>query len=168
MKKYTQEEFNKIKRNENGILIYPTGDYSVIKSFGNYSRFGSGSRFGSDSNFGNYSRFGSGSNFGSCSNFGNYSNFGSDSRFGSYSNFGSDSSYNGIRLRDEKPLLILDGIYRYPIHVWFTKDNNVILQIGCIFFNNLSEAYKEMKERNEKDDTLQLIIELIISRELEE
>ena len=46
MKKYTQEEFDAIERDEYGIKNCPTGDYTAIKNFGNGCSFGEVCRFG--------------------------------------------------------------------------------------------------------------------------
>ena len=52
MKKITQEEFNNFKRHNNGILYLPTGDYSLIKTFGKWCSFGEGCSFGEECSFG--------------------------------------------------------------------------------------------------------------------
>ena len=46
MKKYTQEEFDALPRDEYGIKRCPSGDYSAIKSFGKCCSFGEWCRFG--------------------------------------------------------------------------------------------------------------------------
>lgn len=46
MKKWTQEEVDQITPDQYGVRRFPTGDYSGIKSFGEYCRFGEGCRFG--------------------------------------------------------------------------------------------------------------------------
>ena len=40
MKKYTQEEFDAIPRDEQGVKQCPTGDYTAITRFGEGCRFG--------------------------------------------------------------------------------------------------------------------------------
>ena len=42
MKKYTQQEFEEIIRDEYGIKNCPTGDYTAIRSFGEGCSFGKG------------------------------------------------------------------------------------------------------------------------------
>jgi hypothetical protein len=45
MKKYTQEEFDKLERDIYRFKVCPNGDYSEIKSFGERCSFGAGCRF---------------------------------------------------------------------------------------------------------------------------
>ena len=51
MKKWTQEEVDQITPDQYGVRRFPTGDYSGIKSFGEYCRFGEGCRFGGRCSF---------------------------------------------------------------------------------------------------------------------
>lgn len=46
MKKYTQAEFDAILKNEHGIKLCPSGDYTSLKSFGNWCSFGERCSFG--------------------------------------------------------------------------------------------------------------------------
>ena len=46
MKKYTQEEFDAIERDEQGVKQCPTGDYTAITRFGEWCSFGEWCRFG--------------------------------------------------------------------------------------------------------------------------
>ena len=48
LKKYTQSEFDAIPRNENGIKICPTGDYSAIKNISEACSFGERCSFGKE------------------------------------------------------------------------------------------------------------------------
>ena len=52
LKKYTQEEFDAIPVDENGIKHCPTGDYTAIDRFGEYCSFGAACRFGEYCSFG--------------------------------------------------------------------------------------------------------------------
>jgi len=64
MKKFTQEEFDNLPRNEYGLKECPTGDYTNIKVFGGWCNFGKKCNFGERSRFGEGCSFGEGSNFG--------------------------------------------------------------------------------------------------------
>ena len=55
MKKYNKEMIKKFKRNEDGILVFPTGDYTNIGSFGEYCSFGERCSFGEHCSFGTLS-----------------------------------------------------------------------------------------------------------------
>lgn len=64
MKKYTQEEFDAIERDEYGIKNCPTGDYTAIKIFGEECIFGALCRFGEECSFGEWCSFGERCRFG--------------------------------------------------------------------------------------------------------
>ena len=64
MKKYTQSEFDAIPRNENGIKICPTGDYSAIKNISEACSFGERCSFGKGCSFGEWCSFGERCSFG--------------------------------------------------------------------------------------------------------
>ena len=53
MKKYTQEEFDAIERDEYGIKNCPTGDYTAIKNFSEWCSFGERCSFGALCSFEN-------------------------------------------------------------------------------------------------------------------
>ena len=57
MKKYTQEEFDAIERDEYGIKNCPTGDYTAIKNFGERCSFGEWCSFGERCRFGKTCNF---------------------------------------------------------------------------------------------------------------
>lgn len=72
MKKYTQEEFDALPRDECGYKECPTGDYTGITEFGNGCRFGGWCSFGRGCRFGNWCSFSSGCSFGKGCSFGEY------------------------------------------------------------------------------------------------
>lgn len=53
MKKYTQEEFDAIERDEYGVKNCPSGDYTAIKIFSERCKFGERCSFGELCNFEN-------------------------------------------------------------------------------------------------------------------
>ncbi len=57
MKKWTQEEVDQITPDQYGVRHFPTGDYSGIKSFGEYCSFGEGCSFGERCSFGGWCSF---------------------------------------------------------------------------------------------------------------
>ena len=57
MKKYTQEEFDAIERDEYGIKNCPSGDYTAIKIFGERCSFGERCNFGKWCSFGEWCSF---------------------------------------------------------------------------------------------------------------
>ena len=94
MKKYTQADFDNFEVDEHGHKICPTGDYTAIKSFGEWCsfgercRFGEWCRFGEDCRFGEWCRFGEDCSFGEWCRFGEDCNFGGRCRFGEWCRFG--------------------------------------------------------------------------------
>ena len=52
MKKYTQADFDNFEVDEYGHKICPTGDYTAIKSFGEWCSFGEECSFGEGCSFG--------------------------------------------------------------------------------------------------------------------
>ena len=75
MKKYTQEEFNKFEIDEYGFKICPSGEYSLIKSFGDCCSFGERCSFGEYCSFGEKCIFGEKCSFGERCSFGLWNSF---------------------------------------------------------------------------------------------
>ena len=63
MKKWTQEEVDQITPDEYGVRHFPTGDYSGIKSFGEWCSFGEHCSFSEWCSFGEGCSFGRGCSF---------------------------------------------------------------------------------------------------------
>lgn len=101
MKYYTAKDLAHFERDELGYLIYPTGDYTKIKSFEDSCSFGYGSRFCDGCTFGAFCSFGEGCRFGhQCSfgrgcSFSNSSNFGMECKFGMSCSFGEGCIFSG-------------------------------------------------------------------------
>ena len=93
MKKYTQEEFDAIPVDENGIRHCPTGDYTAIDRFGEGCSFGAACSFGAHCSFDEGCSFGEDCSFGEGCRFGEYCSFGEDCRFGEYCSFGAHCSF---------------------------------------------------------------------------
>ena len=89
MKKYTQEEFDAIPVDENGIRHCPTGDYTAIDRFGEACRFGKCCSFGAHCSFGAGCGFGAGCRFGVGCSLGEVCHFGAACRFGKCCSFGA-------------------------------------------------------------------------------
>ncbi len=76
MKIYTQAEFDAIERDERGTKVCPTGDYSAIKTFGEWCSFGERCSFGAECSFGEWCSFGAECSFGKGCSFGEWCRFG--------------------------------------------------------------------------------------------
>lgn len=70
-KKYTIEDFNSFKKDENGRIICPSGDYSEIKNFPDFCKFEKECFFAGETIFGKSCCFGDNCQFGACCEFGN-------------------------------------------------------------------------------------------------
>lgn len=70
-KKYTIEDFNSFKKDENGRIICPSGDYTEIKNFPDFCKFEKECFFAWETVFGKSCCFGANCLFGACCKFGN-------------------------------------------------------------------------------------------------
>ena len=91
--KYTQEEFDALPENEYGGKICPTGDYTKIRAFPNFSKFGDETKFGDGAKFGDWATFGYGATFGYRATFGNWAKFGDGATFGDWAKFGNWATF---------------------------------------------------------------------------
>lgn len=93
MRQYTQAEFDAFERDPSGYKICPTGDYTVIKNFGRFCKFGVHSMFAMYSTFGDCCAFGEHCTFGPRSTFGEECEFRAGCRFGLSSTFGMSCKF---------------------------------------------------------------------------
>ena len=93
MKKYTIDDLQTFERDERGHLICPSGDYTAIKEFGDYYKFGKNSKFGNFSDFGRGSKFGDNCSFGVFCEFGKLSKFGEFCEFSDNCTVGNNSEF---------------------------------------------------------------------------
>ena len=151
MKKYTQEEFDAIERDEYGIKNCPTGDYTAIKSFGAWCSFGERCSFdeccsfgalcsfGECCSFGERCIFGAWCSFGECCSFGAWCSFGERCRFGALCSFENERVKNGT-------YFACDRIGREKRKTYFFKgDNGYFVRAGC-FFGTLDEFVERVKK----------------------
>jgi hypothetical protein len=151
MKKWTQEEFDAVPRDETGWLNYPRGDYTQVTTFGEWSSFGEGSRFGEGARFGEWSSFGArsifgeGSSFGARSSFGAWSSFGVHSIFGEWSSFGAECEFeNEGKAKDGYPLLSFGGLGSENRTTYaFNLESGILIRCGC-FKGTLEEFEKQV------------------------
>ena len=119
MKKYTQEEFDAIPRDEQGVKQCPTGDYTAI------------TRFGEGCSFGYRCRFGEGCSFGyRCS-------------FGEWCRFGEGCSHEGLT---NTRYIAVDRIGSSNRKTYFfLADEGYFVRAGC-YFGKMSDFIKRVKE----------------------
>lgn len=115
MKKWTQEEVDQIIPGEYGVRRFPTGDYSGIKSFGEWCSFGRGCSFGK------WCSFGEGCGFGKrCS-------------FGERCSFGRGCSFEAGRISNGRYVAV-DRIGSEQRKAYFFKgDEGLFVRAGCWF-----------------------------------
>ena len=124
MKKYTQEDLNSLIKDDNGILVCPSGDYTLINSFGESCSFGEFCLFGESCSFGKSCSFGE-----SCS-FGKFTYIGKCP----YIKFGG---LLGSRIGSETYVFnFKEGIY---------------IRCGC-FFGTYNQFVKQVKDTKTPDD----------------
>lgn len=98
MKQYTKEEFDNFPVID-GRKQCPSGDYTLIRSFGErcrfgeWCRFGEGCSFGQGCSFGGWCSFGEGCSFGERCRFGGWCSFGERCSFGRWCSFGELCSF---------------------------------------------------------------------------
>ena len=96
MRKYTQSDLDTIiknEKNEFGYYDIPSGDWTDIKEFPNWCRFGEGCSFGLRCKFGEECNFGEGCSFGEQCSFGKWCRFGEECNFGEGCSFGEWGSF---------------------------------------------------------------------------
>ena len=132
MKKYTIAEVKKFKRDKDGVLYLPPGDYTLITSFGEQCSFGAGCSFGEGSSFGEGCSFD-----GRCS-------------FGKWCSFGEEYSFDGGCKYCNflfKNLITLNGLHQYSIRI-YRNDKKYLLSIGCNNFKTLAKAVTYWKKHD--------------------
>ena len=127
MKKWTQEEVDQIIPDRYGVRRFPTGDYSGIKSFGEYCSFGRGCSFGE------------------CCSFGRGCNFGEWCRFGEYCRFGERCSFEAGRISNGRYVAV-DRIGSEQRKAYFFKgDEGLFVRAGC-WFSSLEDFKARVRE----------------------
>ena len=145
--KLTQEEFDKLERNNYGFIDVPAfTDLTEIKVFPNKCIFGTGCSFGEDCRFGNLCSFG-----GYC-NFGKDCRFGKDCSFGEDYRFGKDCSICDHVLTHSHTLTMTGLDYsKRTLYLWKTKDG-IYCQAGCFFGNKETFLQRVNKKYGENSD----------------
>ena len=88
MKRYSQEDFILFEVDEFGCKICPSGDYTLIKDFGEWCDFAAHCIFGTQCSFGTHCRFSGQCSFGDGCRFNGSCRFGNNCDFGQGCHFG--------------------------------------------------------------------------------
>ena len=131
MRKYTISDLDAFERDEQGWLIFPTGDYTEIKEFPEKCSFDRGCIFGAWCIFGENCRFGKNCKFGGyCS-------------FGEWCTFGEGCSHEGLT---NSIYVAVDRIGSELRKTYFFKaEEGYFVRAGC-FFGTLDEFKKRVHE----------------------
>lgn len=130
MKKYTQTDFDNFEVDEYGRKICPAGDYTTIKSFGEWCRFGEQCRFGERCSFGEQ-----------CS-FGEVCIFGEQCSFGERCSFGEVCSYENGTVKNGRYVAIDNiGSENRKTYFYIDENGNMFVRAGC-WFSDMA-AFKE-------------------------
>ena len=142
MKKYTQADFDNFEVDEYGRKICPAGDYTAIKSFGEWCSFGEECSFGEGCSFGGRCSFGEGCRFGGWCRFGAGCSFGGWCSFGEGCSFGTLCSYENGAVKNGRYVAV-DRIGRENRKAYFYIDDNgnMFVRAGC-WFSDMA-AFKE-------------------------
>ena len=157
MKVYTVQDLEKFERDEFGRLIYPSGDYTQIHSFGKCCSFGEQCSFGEWCSFGEgccfgeRCRFGEGCSFGEGCCFGERCSFGKCCSFGEWCSFGESCSFENIQ-EDIDRFVKIDRIgSRNGCTYFFKTLSNIYVRCGC-FFGTIDEFEQKVKETHEHNE----------------
>ena len=139
MKKWTQEEVDQIIPDRYGVRHFPTGDYSGIKSFGEYCSFGERCSFGKGCSFGKHCSFGE-----QCG-FGKHCSFGELCSLGEYCRFGKGCSFEAGRISNGRYVAV-DRIGSVQRKAYFFKgDEGLFVRAGC-WFSSLEDFKARVRE----------------------
>ena len=128
LKKYTQEEFDAFPVVD-GWKLCPSGDYSLIKAFGERCSFGEGCSFGRRCSFSERCSFGEGCSFGGWCSFGERCSFdeGCICEFGKFQKlatvggFGSESRTTYFFLLVDGSVSVRCGCFAGTLEAWESK-----------------------------------------------
>lgn len=131
MEKYTEKDLKTFKRNEQGWLICPGGDYTEIGTFPAKCMFGS------------WCKFGDGCSFGAWCSFGGWCSFGQVCRFGEGCSFGAWCSHEGLT---NSIYVAVDRIGSELRKTYFFKaKEGYFVRAGC-FFGTLDKFKTKVHE----------------------
>ena len=148
LNKYTQADFDSFPV-VNGIRQCPSGDYSGIKSFGEWCSFGEECSFGERCSFGEECSFGERCSFGGRCSFGEWCSFGEECSFGGRCSFGEWCSFGkGCSVFGKAFTSLtqaqLPGLY--TVKKWTLADGGALYEAGC-FHGTYEEAIARAGDR---------------------
>jgi len=144
MKQYTQEDFNNLPVDENGYKQCPSGDYTLIKVFGE------------SCSFGKYCSFSEWCSFGEKCSFGKYCSF------SEWCSFGKSCSFEDNAGKGDKILQIRAGS-GMRTSTAFLLDTGIFIRSGCFFgtLDTFIETVKKTHRDNNHGKAYMLWVEII-------
>lgn len=140
MKKYTQEEYNAIERDEYGVKRLPKGDYTqVVLDNGCHSvdaecEFGTGCRVGDWCEFGAGCKFGAGCEFGYGCKIGDDCKLGRRCKFGESFVHGKNTSFEGGAVKNGTFVKIgRIGSEMRDAYFFIDENGKFFVRAGCWF-----------------------------------
>ena len=150
MKKYTQEEFERLPI-EDGYRICPTGDYTQVKDFGKRCSFGERCSFGRWCSFGRCCSFGERCSFGRWCSFGEWCSFSERCSFGEWCSFSERCSFGeGCKIEniyEMQDMFKAEGLgsAKRMTYLFLLTDGSILVRCGC-FCGALTEFIDRAKE----------------------
>ena len=133
MKIYSEEDIKNFKRDEYGRLICPSGDYTQIKSFGEWCSFGE------RCSFGKWCSFGRSCSFGKCCSFGERCNLENNLRF------------ENISEQIDRVIKIDRIGSRKGCTYFFKTLSQIYVRCGC-FFGTIEKFEAQVNETHKDND----------------
>lgn len=122
MIKYTQADFDNFEVDEYGRKICPAGDYTAIKSFGEWCSFGARCNFGARCSFGE----------GCC--------------FGAWCHFGERCSYENGTVKNGRYVAVdRIGSENRKAYFYIDENGNMFVRAGC-WFSDMAAFRERVKE----------------------
>ena len=144
MKVYTLEDLNTFERDEYGRLICPNGDYTHIKSFGEWCSFGKRCSFGEGCSFGK------GCSFGEWCSFGERCSFGEWCSFGERCNLDNNLKFENLKDQVDQVLKIDCIGSRKGCTYFFKTLSEIYVRCGC-FFGTITKFEGQVKTVHENN-----------------
>ena len=140
MKRYSQEDFILFEVDEFGCKICPSGDYTLIKDFGERCDFAAHCIFGTQCSFGAHCRFSGQCSFGEGCSFGAWCSFGEDCSFGEKCSFENGAVKNGRYVAVDRI-----GSANRKAYFFMDEDGKMFVRAGC-WFSDMATFRERVKE----------------------
>ena len=152
MKRYSQKDFILFEVDEFGRKICPSGDYTLIKDFGEWCDFAAHCIFGTQCSFGAYCRFSEQCIFGDGCRFSEQCSFGSECRFGEDCSFckgcifGEGCSFENGAVKNGRYVAVdRIGSANRKAYFFMDEDGKMFVRAGC-WFSDMAAFRERVKK----------------------